>query len=186
MHDRAHRYKSKEAAINFIQGRLLLTHGLQFLGLDIDLEQLQFTDTRKPHLPQVNFNISHSANLVVCAFSSRGDIGIDIEVPRDAQIEHLRHSFTSAEWANIENDPLYPQLFYKLWCRKESILKAADISLAQLHNVKVDAYKEEINFNDLTWYIKALNLPNCEDVFGAICTANPICNIEYHHVALDF
>ena len=84
MHKKAIRYKFKEDAYNFIVGRLLLKKGLEELGMVDQLQHIAYRNSGKPYLKDVFFNISHSGNLVVCALSTKGVVGIDIEKTKDA------------------------------------------------------------------------------------------------------
>ena len=69
LHARALRYQSELPAYNYVIGRLLLHRGLDFFGLDNDLEKIDFQENGKPVLPGIHFNISHTDYQVICGFS---------------------------------------------------------------------------------------------------------------------
>lgn len=173
---RALRYKSKIAAYNFIQGRLLLMHGLTHLGLFADIEKMNYNDSGKPFLPKVEFNISHSGDTAICAFSSHGQIGVDIEYPSDHHLPHLKQNFTNTEWNSILNSPDPRSQFYHLWCRKEAVIKATSKTLAALNEVVLDSNRPEVIFEGKRWYIQ--DLDDFNPLFGAICTACPVQSYE--------
>jgi 4'-phosphopantetheinyl transferase len=82
----------------------------------------------QPHEPAVQFNLSHSAGMAVFAFGRCAGIGVDIERIKD--FESMREvaalSFTSAELNELDNAPAADRAgtFFKLWARKEAVLKA--------------------------------------------------------------
>ncbi len=183
MRDRASKYQSKRSALNFLQGRQLLSKGLNCLRLKSDLSNMTYDNNSKPILDGVEFNISHSQHIAVCAFSSNGPIGIDIEVPSDLHLPHLKHNFTEAEWDAIQTDRSYPDLFYKLWTRKESIIKATGHTLADLHKIHINSFESSVQVSNQDWHLQELNISdNC---FAALCTSCPIDTIEYIPCKID-
>jgi len=72
------------------------------------------------------FNISHSGNQVVAAFSDH-NIGIDVEKIKGDRRKIANRFFTSSEIADmkaIENEDEQVKYFYQLWTLKESYMKA--------------------------------------------------------------
>ena len=69
----------------------------------------------KPYIIGTNqFNISHSGNLIVCAFSE-SKIGIDIEKIRNVNIENFRSYFSDDEYTDIANSSAINKLFFQYW-----------------------------------------------------------------------
>ncbi len=84
--------------------------------------------------PNLHFNISHSGEWVVCAFSN-SKIGIDLEKIKAADMEIAKRFFNSFEYANLtstENISEKNRLFYILWTLKESYLKNIGIGIKGL------------------------------------------------------
>lgn len=184
MRDRAAKYQSKRSALNFLQGRQLLSQGLKHLGEKADLSALGYATNGKPYLDEFEFNISHSHYIAVCVFSSHGPVGIDIEYPSDLHLPHLKHNFTEAEWDAIQTDMSYPDLFYKLWTRKESIIKATGHTLADLHNIHINSFDATIQISNQDWHLQGLSI--ADNYFAALCTSCPIDTIEYIQCNIDF
>ena len=183
MRDRTLRYKSKQAALNFIQGRLLLAHGIRHLSLDADVASMSIAESGKPGLSGVEFNISHSSHLAVCGFSSAGAIGIDVESKTEKHLPHLKHNFTAQEWDTIQQDPNHLDLFHQLWCRKESIIKATGKTLSFLHQIHLDSFANQCHVEGQDWHLKDLDLE--ENYFGSICTLHAYESIELIPCSFD-
>ena len=126
----------------FEKGRhgYIVTHGVLriLLGryLDVDPRQLRFGSNAygKPavenptHGTQLHFNLSHTHELVVFAFTYLGEVGIDIEYMRtNVEYETLaKHFFSPLENAVLHNLPedMKQEAFFNCWTRKEAYIKA--------------------------------------------------------------
>lgn len=76
----------------------------------------------------LQFNLSHSRELALFAFTTTRLIGIDIEYMRaDIEYEQLaKHYFSAYEYATLREIPAEQQCeaFYHCWTRKEAYIKA--------------------------------------------------------------
>ena len=73
----------------------------------------------------VYFNLSHSADMVLCAISDT-PVGCDIEKVTDAPMEVAEHVFSRKERqyiADAENEGEMNRRFFRLWTMKESYVK---------------------------------------------------------------
>jgi 4'-phosphopantetheinyl transferase len=103
--------------------------------LDMQPAQLQFAynEYGKPSLSTslqgkfLNFNLSHSHNLAIFAFSYVGSVGVDIEYMRaDVAVEQVAGvSFSPREQALLLALPIEERrhAFYTCWTRKEAYIK---------------------------------------------------------------
>jgi 4'-phosphopantetheinyl transferase len=75
---------------------------------------------------EIAFSIAHSGTLALIAIGV-GEVGIDVEQhrPRDV-IAIARRFFTADEVALVAVEP---REFYRLWCRKEALVKARGTGL---------------------------------------------------------
>jgi 4'-phosphopantetheinyl transferase len=123
--------------------RFIVSHGLLRILLAsylntpfIGASQLRFSnnDYGKPSLDldrqdwTLNFNLSHSGELVLFAFTSTRQIGVDIEYMRpilDYQ-SLAEHYFSPLENRMLQALPASARLeaFYQCWTRKEAYIKA--------------------------------------------------------------
>lgn len=132
----------------FEKGRhgYIVTHGILriLLGryLDVDPHQLRFTTNAygKPllesptHSMQPHFNLSHTHELVVFAFTYLGEVGIDIEYMRtNVEYEELaKRNFSPSEYTVLHNLPedMKQEAFFNCWTRKEAYIKARGMGLS--------------------------------------------------------
>jgi 4'-phosphopantetheinyl transferase len=160
-------------------GMCLLGICLEEFGLSLSLLQSLIQDEfGKPHFNTgyYDFNISHSGDLVVCAFVEKSRIGIDIEQIKQFNFHEVTGSLSLSHREIIANakDPLIE--FYSVWTKCESILKAEGVGLA--------VSPSEITFlsrygilGTNRWYNVPLNIAD-----GYSCTlasSENNCNINY-------
>lgn len=133
----------------------------------------------KPYLPNhidINFNISHSGEYVICAMDS-APIGIDIEKEKLRDFETIQsHFFAPQEISYLSNCKEFrvQSLFYDIWTRKESYLKAigtgfyADSALFSV--VDLNGFVPTLEFGMHKWFFKPYNdIPNYK---VAVCASN--------------
>ena len=90
----------------------------------------------KPGLAEAGapfFNLSHTENLGALAVGWRCPLGVDVEQVRPVEADVARHSFSPAELAGLSRLPRrdWLQGFYRCWTRKEAVIKALGLGLAQ-------------------------------------------------------
>ena len=89
-----------------------------------------YNDYGKPELPNcpLSFNLSHSDNHIVLAFSRDEVLGVDIEShKREVDFQPLaKYSFSTKEYAQIEklDQEAFRDRFFSLWTLKEAYMKA--------------------------------------------------------------
>jgi 4'-phosphopantetheinyl transferase len=95
--------------------------------LQQDPAEIRFLQSvnKKPSLPNIYFNTSHTGNFAVIAMSA-APIGTDIETlrPDFAFQELLTQCFSQQESTYISAAADMPLSFFTLWTRKEALLKA--------------------------------------------------------------
>ncbi|XP_052795486.1 L-aminoadipate-semialdehyde dehydrogenase-phosphopantetheinyl transferase-like [Mya arenaria] len=109
---------------------------------------LSRTDKGKPFLTNtlpegvqgLSFNVSHHGNLVVLAGDTLGNVGVDVmklSAPVGARsisefFNTMQRQFTEEEWRCIrqgQDDEAQLAIFYRLWCLKESYVKALGVGI---------------------------------------------------------
>jgi len=107
----------------------------------------------KPFLKDspVKFNISHSGQWVVAAFSSF-EVGVDIELIKEPNYNVAKRFFSDSEINQLKNSKSAEskkELFFDLWTIKESYLKAIGTGLTKpLNTFTVNVNKNKICLSD--------------------------------------
>jgi 4'-phosphopantetheinyl transferase len=77
--------------------------------------------------PEVRFNLSHSGQVVLLAFSVQHELGVDVELlrPLDQLVEFARKNFHPGEYDRIVSTPppMRQRLLFTCWTRKEAYVK---------------------------------------------------------------
>lgn len=116
------RYVAARAALRLQLGALL--------GCDPKSLLFQYTSYDKPILEKcgIEFNLSHSGDWVLFAFTGCGEVGVDIEKirPIPDMRDVAKVNFAASEFALWESTPEADRVaaFYRCWTRKESFIKA--------------------------------------------------------------
>lgn len=144
-----------------ILGKLLLKYGLAYLGFDSDsLIQNLTTDLNgKPFIPQLKlyFNLSHAGDYIICAITTKSQIGVDIEKIKTINFEDLSAILREDERLEINKVPHCNKAFYRLWTQKEASLKADGRGL--LYPIECVTISNNTALIDTkTWYLKELFL----------------------------
>lgn len=167
------RYRRWEDRQNCLFGRLLLRDLLCAEGYSPDsLERVHPDAGGKLVLDdEVDFNLSHSGNMVLAAITRYGRIGVDVELMADLHPEDIAVALRSDELERLQREG--KEALYALWTRKESLVKARGQGLAIdvkdicLRNgnratLRIDGVSE-------TWYYQHVPLPS--EYVAVLCTS---------------
>jgi 4'-phosphopantetheinyl transferase len=149
---------NKNAQQQTLIGRLMLKYFMELLG-NSNYPAIKYSSSGKPAFTfaiDQCFNISHSGNMVVCAFTNHSMIGIDIEKVRPINIEVYRNCFNLMEWEYIVENKNQQLAFLNLWVRKESVLKADGSGFA-LDLQSINCLEHAVNVNERTFYLESLD-----------------------------
>lgn len=146
--------KKESDRIRFLSARSLLRDALtEAVGGEISLDTWDYVEstngkpTIAPHLPPLEFNISHARDCVAVAVSTSGPVGIDVEstLP-DERLEIIEDALTGQESKYLSGIPDEQkwETFLKFWTLKEACTKA--LGLGALLNFR----ELEILFNPLS------------------------------------
>jgi 4'-phosphopantetheinyl transferase len=142
-----------------IVGKLLLGEVLRKFGLEqLTLNDLKSDTHHRPYFEgNIDFNISHSGNLVICCGTDKGKTGIDAEQVKAIDLEEYTDYFTTNEWSRIRGtiDPSHG--FFDFWTRKEAVLKAIGTGFHTPLS-SVDVANETLIHNNTTYYIQKIDL----------------------------
>jgi len=147
------RFKNWQDAQRCLYGNMLLLEALKDAGIkEYSLSDLKYTAHKRPYFNnEFDFNISHSGEYVVCAFSQECKLGVDIELIADISLPDMKSQFSPSEWVAILSGQNAQRSFYTHWTRKEAFLKAIGLGLSFSPD-KVSFIDNTIEWGNTTWY----------------------------------
>ncbi|HZX59197.1 MAG TPA: 4'-phosphopantetheinyl transferase superfamily protein [Mucilaginibacter sp.] len=142
-----------------IGGKLLLTEALKQLGKkNMSLADIKYNSHHRPYFEtDLDFNIAHSGNIVVCCATDSGQIGIDIEQIKEIDLADYADYFTPNEWGIINDSSNRFDGSYDFWTRKEAVLKAIGTGFHTPLS-SVDVSDDEIKYDGITYHIRSLQI----------------------------
>jgi len=171
--EKIRRYKNWEDAHTSLVGKLLLIQGLKDIGLPkTNLSTLQYNQYGRPYISKnIDFNISHSETLVMCAINTHGDVGIDVEKIIPIDKTDFYDCWTPKETEAIYKDTKEYHTFYTYWTKKEALVKAVGDGLnIPLKNIEIKANHATVA-NHGKWYLKEISIS--EKYIAHIATKEP-------------
>lgn len=126
------KYKKWENQQAALLGRVLLNTLIKTHHLNLSIEDLIYSSNQKPYFKsnETFFNISHTDDIVVCAFTDVNEIGIDIEKLKAIDIHNFKNLLTKNEWEFINRSSKPSDCFITLWTQKEAIIKTSGYGLS--------------------------------------------------------
>jgi 4'-phosphopantetheinyl transferase len=167
--NRSKRFAFASDASRFRLCRAILRLGLAFY-LRASPREIALTagPHGKPYLAEhsgLYFNVTHSQGLGLVAFTTMGEIGVDVEVVRqnfDA-LEIANSTFTENERALVaaaDADQEQASIFLRFWTRKEAVLKAEGSGILRGLNT--------VDVSQPTPSIVSLRVDNTESIWRVV------------------
>jgi 4'-phosphopantetheinyl transferase len=164
------RYRRHSDQLLHLTGRLLVRQYLLQAGQPFLWSDWQESSAGKPFLSNGPcFNISHAGNQVVVAFSQRA-VGVDIELEQEVDTASLTRYFHPAEQEFIRAAASPTNAFFTLWTRKEALLKAVGVGIAEqlaAHNCLLPW----VSMQHTDWHLHSV--PTQAGYFMALATPLP-------------
>lgn len=180
------RFRKWEDAHAHLIGKLLLKKGLEDLGYNHDLSQVKLSSYNRPYINSaIDFNISHAGNYVICAFSTIGRIGIDIEKVDIIDVNDFHSQWNEEEWNEIITSKNIYRQFYTFWTIKEAVVKADGRGLSiPFENIKIKKGKGKVNCDGVCWEIKEVFIN--EDYICYLASKAQISEIKIQKIETNF
>lgn len=168
--ERARRFHFPLHQKRFIAARSMLRICLgNYLALPAAEIPINYTATKKPYIIHnvrsgVHFNLAHSDDLAVLAVTSAHEIGVDIEKVQATFRESVAQRFFSEEeYQQLNSLPPSEQAaaFYRIWARKEAIVKAIGKGLTyplSSFTVSIQPEKETLLIENKSWTLLSVNI----------------------------
>jgi 4'-phosphopantetheinyl transferase len=172
--------------------RSILSQYLQLKAQDIHFIYNAFGKPTLKNSTSLNFNVSHSNNLMLVAVTNGAEIGVDVEyIRKDFDNEDIAdHYFSKSEAATFHSLPAKEKAlaFYLCWTRKEAYIKAKErgLSLPLKHfdvtlrpGEPAKLLRTTFDENE-RWSL--YNLSPAENYAGAVAMNAPSSNIQYFSI----
>jgi 4'-phosphopantetheinyl transferase len=177
-------FKFQHTQYEHALGKLLLIKALTKYGYAPDsLKHIKYTRYSRPYIDdKIDFNISHSGEIVICGISSVQRLGVDIEKIRSIDFNNFVNVLNSSQWRKVYTsaDPI--RTFFYYWTQKESVTKAVGMGLSiplediVIENDKAQLYQE-------SFYIKELSVkPN---YVAQLASNKAIDQVLYHKISFQ-
>jgi 4'-phosphopantetheinyl transferase len=198
--ERAVRFKFADDRARFVLGRGLLRKCLgHYLEQTPETIELGYSDLGRPilaHDETIQFNISHSNDLIALAVTANAKVGIDVErVERHPDLLELAaRIFSEHDLQAFQALPANEALavFYRVWTRKEAYLKARGEGIteglplisASFGPEKTSTITDTRDANAAqTWRVVDLFVPN--DYMGCLACDDASRPLDCRFVHLD-
>lgn len=153
------RYRKWEDQHRALFGKILLLKGLKDFGLeDFKLEDLEYNRLQKPILPgNLQFNIAHAGAVIICGFSTNGEIGVDVEPIRPIQLEDYEFIFDAQTFSGLRQARDQEGAFFEAWTIREAILKAEGSGLTE-DAKKIKYQNGKAVFKETDWWVYPIGM----------------------------
>ncbi len=151
------KYKRWQDRQNCLFGKLLVYIGYHHLcKKKLDMNIIKRDKNNKPYLSDksIHFNISHSNQMVVCAFSKQNKIGIDVEQIKDLDYRNFTSIFNNEEVIKIREGDIH--VFYEFWTKKEAVLKNIGTGF-MLSPKEANTVNNKTNYNHVCYDISTFS-----------------------------
>lgn len=171
---RANRYRFDDDRRRSIVARAATRRLLsRYLGADprslVVVEEEQGKPALRDH--EMEFNASHSGDLVGLAFARGTPVGVDVERRRELHdtLALARRYFSAGEVAIVENAADTEDAFFTIWTAKEAIVKASGkgIGTGELHGFTVPFRDPRLRPVVDGWCVAAID-PQMDDYYAAV------------------
>lgn len=178
---RYHRWQDRHA---HLLGRMLLANGWRIYEQEGNpLTSMQYNAYSRPFIDgNIDFNISHAGNYVICAIGEALKLGVDIEQCRELELEleHYENTMNVEQWVEIHNAITPSSAFFRYWVMKEAVIKAdgkgLSIGLSRIFFEKDVGIIE----ND-KWYLQRIDIAFDYEVWLACSVKNVSVILEKCH-----
>lgn len=181
--DKIRRFRRWEDAQLSLLGRILLYKGVEEIYKQNPYNKiLKHTEYNKPYFDddKIQFNISHSGEIVVCALSDEHELGIDIEIVTDVTLTDFRSQLTENEWKKITLSANKNDSFFEYWAQKEAVIKTHGHGLSiPLTSFEILENKTVIENED--YYLQQLRIDKKYKCYLALKTNNSSITLKKYN-----
>ncbi|MDW7694629.1 4'-phosphopantetheinyl transferase superfamily protein [Flammeovirgaceae bacterium SG7u.111] len=145
---------------HFLAGRKMLMDSLVKEGLGQELiNHIKQNDFGRPYIENApDFNISHSGELVVMAWSKVSRIGVDTEEIRTIDFTEYEEFFTPLEVLSIKNNTNLAEQCLRVWTRKEALGKYLGKGLSEDRLASIDVLQPFVSMEGQNLFFHEVDL----------------------------
>lgn len=129
----------------------------------------------------IDFNVSHSGNQVICAASKSCRLGIDIEKKRAIGFENFLETMSSDQWKYIDEAKSPGDEFFRLWALKESVIKADGRGLS-IPLSDLETNFQTLSYQGQEWFLTELFIHTDYTCY----LATDVGNLQIEVINIDF
>ena len=164
-----------------IAGKLLLVEVLSKLNMPLLLADIKVDAFQRPYFDaDIDFNISHSGNVAVCCATTKGKVGVDVEEMYQVNVHDYDSYFTAKEWAIIDNSGDKADAFFKLWTRKEAVLKAIGTGFSTPLQA-IEVVDDDASYKNKIYHLSEIKI---EDGYQCQLAATTKQQLEIYPIAI--
>lgn len=151
------RYNYEVDRLGRLISRLMLLSVLREASLEYLINDIARNENTKPYIPGwLSFNISHSQEMVVFVHSAVA-VGVDIEEKKVFDFSEVMGYFHPLEKEYIAKSEDQIDSFYKVWVKKEALLKAIGVGLVNGLD-RICVLGDHIDLQEGKWSFKEVYL----------------------------
>lgn len=176
-------YRKASDQHKYLFGRLLLLYGLtQYGGYDLNiLNTLKYNAYGRPYIESdIDFNISHSGDIILCALSKNSRVGVDVEKVELLDIIDFEPILSDWEQQEIRLSDHSLNRLYEIWTIKESLVKAIRRGLSIPLN-EISSQQNPVIYENKKWYFSKLLLGN--GYMSHLTTDMPVAELSFINVS---
>lgn len=123
------------------------------------LSDLQYSGEGRPYFEEAgfDFNISHTDDCAMVAFSENHRIGIDIEKINEVDLSDFANIFPKNVWEEIYSSGNKKLSFYHYWTLVESALKADGRGISLISTDKIQLISNQVLIDGKKWFSQHQN-----------------------------
>ena len=152
-------FKRHKDRLDRLIGRLLVRNALIRKGFPNDcLQHIHLDKNTRPYLNKnIDFNISHSGGIIICAVAENCRVGIDIEKITTIKFSNYADFLSPQQLQEIDSSKDPYGKFFEFWTIQESLLKADGRGLTLDHKI-IDLQPGRCSLDDHHYYYHKLNI----------------------------
>jgi 4'-phosphopantetheinyl transferase len=156
MQQRITAYQDRLDRQSRIMSKLMLRHWMAEAKLLYSLSDVKYSAEARPFVSaDLDFNIAHADGIVMLAAAVGARVGVDIEAIKPVHISDYQEQLTEAELVHIRLSDDDDRTFYRIWTRKEAVIKAIGLGV-HADWQQIDVLNDMVKYVDQTYYVQKI------------------------------